>query len=126
MMQGPSLPDILKTMETTLQTIENWCKENRLEISKDKSALMPMFIRNTEELKSHPTIIERGIKTVSQMKYLGVILDCKLYWYPHTQYLENKVLLIRNSLVRCSTATWGISFHNLMTIYKYAILPVIT
>ena len=60
------------------------------------------------------------------MKYLGVTLDCKLDWYPHTQYLENKMLLIRNSLVRCSTATWGMTFHNLMTIYKYDILPVIT
>jgi ribonuclease HI len=60
------------------------------------------------------------------MKYFGVTLDCKLDWYPHTQYLENKVLPVRNSLVRCSTATWGMTFHNLMTFYKYAILPVIT
>jgi hypothetical protein len=64
MMQGPSLPDILKIMQTTLQTIENWCKANRLKISKDKSAPMSMFTRNKEVLKSHPTIIERGIKIV--------------------------------------------------------------
>jgi len=80
-----------------------------------------MFTRNKDVLKIHPTIIERGIKIVSQMKYLGVTLDCKLDWYPHTQYLENKLLRIRNSHVRCSTATWGLTFHNLMTIYKYAI-----
>ena len=126
MMQGPSLSDILKIMQTTLQIIDNWCKENRLKISKENSARIPMFTRNKEVLKSHPTINERGIKIASQMKYLGVTLDFKLDWYPHTQYLENKVLLIRNSLVRCSTATWGITFHNLMTIYKYAIFPVIT
>jgi hypothetical protein len=53
-----------------------------------------MFTRNKEVLNSHPRIIERGIKIASQMKYLGVTLDCKLDWYPHTQYLENKVLLI--------------------------------
>jgi hypothetical protein len=87
---------------------------------------MPMFTRNKEVLKSHPTIIESGIKIVSQMKHMGVTVDCKLDWHPHTQYLENKALLIRNSLVRCSTATWGMTFHNLMTIYKYTILPVIT
>ena len=126
MMQGPSLPDILKKMQTTLQTIDKWCNENRLKISKDKLALMSMFTRNKQVLKSHPTIIKRGIKIVSQMKYLGVTLDCKLDWYPHTQYLENKVLCVRNSLVCCSTATWGMTFHNPMTIYKYAILPLIT
>jgi len=126
MTQGPSLPDILKIMQTTLQTIDNWCKENRLKISKDKLALMPMFTRNKEVLKSHPTISKSGIKIVSQMKYLGVTLDYKMDWYPHTQYLENKVLHIRNSLVRCSTATWGMTFHKLRMIYKYTILPVIT
>jgi hypothetical protein len=60
------------------------------------------------------------------MRYLGVMLECKLDWYPHTQYLENKLLLIRNNLVRCSKATWSMSFHNLMMIYKYATFPAIT
>jgi hypothetical protein len=54
------------------------------------------------------------------MRYFGVMLDCKLDWHPHTQHLENKWMRIRNNLVRCSKATWGMSFHNLMTIYKYA------
>jgi hypothetical protein len=88
MMQGPSLPAILTTLQTTLQTIEDWCKELRLEISKDKSALMPMFTRIREEYKRYPTIVEWGIKTVLKMRYLGVMLNCKLDWYPHTQYLE--------------------------------------
>jgi hypothetical protein len=48
---------------------------------------MPVFTRKKELLKSHSTISERGIKIVSQMKYLGVTLDCKMDWYPHTQYL---------------------------------------
>jgi hypothetical protein len=51
MMQGPSLPAIFTKLQTTLQTIEDWCKEHRLEIPKDKSALMPMFTRNIEEYK---------------------------------------------------------------------------
>jgi hypothetical protein len=64
MTQGPSLHAILTTQQTTLQTIEDWCKEHRLEISKDKSALMPMFTRNREEYKRHPTTVAWGIKIV--------------------------------------------------------------
>jgi hypothetical protein len=45
MMQGPSLLAIFKTLQTTLQTTEDWCKEDKLEISRDKSALMPMLTR---------------------------------------------------------------------------------
>jgi hypothetical protein len=72
MIQGPSLPIIFTTLQTTLQTIEDWCKEHRLQISKDKSALMPMFTRNREEYKRHPTTALWGIKVVSKMRYLGV------------------------------------------------------
>ena len=79
-----------------------------------------------EEIINHPIVRGRKIKIVTQMKYLGVILDSKLDWYPHTLYLENKVLSIRNNLIRCSTANWGLTFHNLLTIYNCAILPVIT
>jgi hypothetical protein len=75
MMQGPSLPAILKTLQTTLRTLEDWCKEHKLEISKDKSALMPMFTRNREEFKRHPTIVAWGIKTNSEMRHLEVMLD---------------------------------------------------
>jgi len=46
MIQGPSTADILNTLDNTLRGIETWCKEHRLEISKEKSALMPMYARN--------------------------------------------------------------------------------
>jgi len=84
MKQGRSLPAIFKTLPTTLQTIGDWCKEHKLEISKDKSALMPMFTRKREEFKRHPTIVAWGIKIVSKMRFLGVMLDCKLDWYSPT------------------------------------------
>jgi hypothetical protein len=47
--QGPSSAAILNTLQNTLQTIEKWCTEHRLEICKEKSALMPMFTRNRDE-----------------------------------------------------------------------------
>jgi hypothetical protein len=125
-LQGPSLPAIVKELQNTLKTVDNWREGNGLVIAKDKTALMPMFTRNKELINNKPIISERKIKIVTQMKYLGVNLDSKLDWYPHTIYLENKVLSIRNNLVRCSTANWGLSFRNLLTIYNCAILPVIT
>jgi hypothetical protein len=87
---------------------------------------MPMFVRKRGIYKSHPAGATRGITVISRMKYLGVMLDYKLDWFPHTLYLENKLLHIRNNLVRYSKATWGISYSNLATVYKHAILPLIT
>ena len=126
MIEGPSTATILNTLQNTLHTIEKWCTEHRLEISKEKSALMPMFTRNRDEYKRHPSTIVWGLNVVSKMKYLGVVLDCKLDCFPHSQHLVLKLLRLRNRLVRCSKATWGMSFHNLTTLYKHVILPVIT
>jgi len=44
-----------------LVKIEDWCKEHRLEISKD---ILLCFTRNREEYKWHPTIVAWGIKIV--------------------------------------------------------------
>ena len=87
-LQGPSLPGIINELQNTLQAVDNWCERNSLVITKDKTALMPMFAKNKEEIINHPIVRERKIKIVTQIKYLGVILDSKLDWYPHTLYLE--------------------------------------
>jgi hypothetical protein len=108
MIQGPSHSAVLTTVVNTHCTTEDWCKKHRLEISKDRLALMPMFIRNRDTYKSDPKISSWGLNVVSKMKYLEIMLDCKLDWFPHTQYLENKLLYISNNLIRCSRATWGI------------------
>ena len=126
MIKGDSHTQVLITLEEELRKSESWCNANKLEMSKDKTSVMPMFARKKDMYKNHPTIIAKELKVVAKMKYLGVMLDSKLDWYPHTQYLENKTLAIRNSLARCSKATWGISYHNLMSIYRHAVLPQIT
>jgi len=106
--------------------LNKMAKKHKLEISKDKTALMPTFKRKRELYKSHPGVTTRVIAVVSKMKYLGVMPDSKLDWFPHALYLENKVRHIRNNLARCSKAVWGISYSNLMIVYKHALLPVIT
>jgi hypothetical protein len=87
--QGPSSAAILNTLQNTLQTIEKLCTEHRLVISKEKSALMPMFTRNREEYKRYSTTVARIINVVSKMRYLGATLDCKLDGSPIPNILNS-------------------------------------
>ena len=57
-LQGPSLPAIIKELQNTLKVVDNWCEGNGLVIAKDKTALMPMFTRNKEEIINHPIVRE--------------------------------------------------------------------
>jgi hypothetical protein len=43
-----------------------------------------MFIRNREKYTCHPVIVAWGINIASKMRYLRIMLDSKLDWYPHT------------------------------------------
>jgi hypothetical protein len=128
MLQGPSHSDVLTKVVDALSIVEVWCKRHKLEISKDNTSLMPMFIRNIDIYINQPKLKLWGLKAVTEIKYLGTMLDCKMDWFPHTQYLENKLLHIWNNLARSSKTSWGLSYSNLVTIrvYKYAILPAIT
>ena len=105
---GPSHEAVITSVEKSLNTIEEWCFRHKLELSKDKTAIMPMFERKREIYNNHPGVNTREIKVVNKMKYLGVMLDSKLHWFPHTLFLENKLLHIRNNLARCSKAKWGL------------------
>ena len=100
MIQGPSHPAVLTTVVNTLRNAEDLCKKHRLKICKDKTALRPMFIRNRDIHKNHPKINSWGLNVVTKMKYLGIMIDGKLDWFPHTQYLENKLLHIRNDAAK--------------------------
>ena len=84
MLQGHSNTDVLSTALTTLRIVEDWCKMHKLEISKDKTSLMPMFIRNSDTYKNRPEIKSWGLKVVTKMKYLGIMLDSKMDWFLHT------------------------------------------
>jgi len=81
---GPSHEAVITSVEESLNTIEEWCSKHKLELSKDKTAIMPMFVRKRETYNSHPVVNTRGIKVVTEMKYLGVMLDSRIDWHPHT------------------------------------------
>jgi hypothetical protein len=123
---GPTHETVITTVEVSLNTIEEWCSKHKLELSKGKTAIMPMFVKKIEIYNSHPGVNTRGINVVTEMKYFGVMLDSRLDWYPHTLFLENKILHNRNNLARCSKVKWGLSYANLTIIYKHAILPTVT
>jgi hypothetical protein len=52
---------------------------------------MPMFIRIREKYKRHHVIAAWGINAVSKIRYLGIMLDSKLDWYPHTHTHTHRI-----------------------------------
>ncbi|XP_042909075.1 uncharacterized protein [Parasteatoda tepidariorum] len=55
------------------------------------------------------------------LKYLGVVLDPRLSWIPHLEYLRTDIITFYDRLKQFSRATWGLSPNILKLIYLQAI-----
>ena len=126
LIKGSSHDQIIQVFDRVFHKIEEWSEENKLDIAKEKSAIMPMFCRKVQLYRSHPIVKNSKLNVVSQLPYLGVILDSKLSWNAHTTHLYNKSHNVLRALIRCSKTTWGLSFNHLVTIYKYCLIPMLT
>ena len=65
---GPIHEAALTSVEESLNTIEEWCFKHKLELSTDKTAIMPMFVRKREIYNRHPGVSTRGLNVVTKMK----------------------------------------------------------
>ena len=60
------------------------------------------------------------------MKYLGIILDHEFRFNEHTTYAAEKCAKLIHSLSKAAKLTWGIRHEAIKTIYKDAILSLLT
>ena len=66
------------------------------------------------------------IEQVTQMKYLGIILDQKFKFQEHIKYAAERCTKLIYNLSRAARLQWGIKQEAIATIYKGAILPLLS
>ena len=78
------------TINHELNNINKWRISNKLSINFSKSNYM-VFTRKKTNLNLNLTMEDNKLIRVNKIKYLGVILDEKLNWKDHINYLTNKI-----------------------------------
>ena len=68
----------------------------------------------------------KTLSQVTQMKYLGITLDHKFRFQDHITYAADRCTKIIHSLTKVAKMTWGIKHAAIDTIYKGAILPLLS
>ena len=71
--------------------VNNWMKINKLAINCNKTYFMT-FAKPNKSFDLNLHMESKSITQVSEIKYLGVILDNKLSWKPHVNFVKNKLL----------------------------------
>ena len=111
---GNSRTELENKAKITLDNLQTWCKQNKLQLSKEKTVYMLL----KGNLQRNPTIRtgDFSIKRVKTTKYLGLLLDEKLNFTEHIKYICNKSLKIMNAIISIGQR----KFHlPLSTIQRY-------
>ena len=86
-----NLAQTISTIEKEFEHILNWLAANKLIINLDKTHLM-LFTNRVRPLEPI-TITVKGhtITEIKETKFLGIMLDNKLTWNAHIDYISKKV-----------------------------------
>jgi len=60
------------------------------------------------------------------MKYLGIYPDSKFNFNAHIDHTVAKLITLINMLARTAKLQWGLGHKALKTIYKGAVVPILT
>ena len=91
LIEGQNYNNIIFTLNTELQKLDVWLQANKLTLNTAKTHYM-VFHRARIKCKTEKIIIRNNeIAAVKSTKFLGVIIDDKLKWKEHLQYIKNKI-----------------------------------
>ena len=89
---GKDMNNLVSNLNSTLLTVSDWLKANKLSINVKKTHYMVWYPRSFTMDRSLPLEFNgQQIEEVSETKFFGVILDNGLTWKSHIRHVRNKV-----------------------------------
>ena len=125
--RGKSVREVENFANLELSKIERWSRKNKIRFNEKKSKVMLVTRRKRREDKKIILYMNFSpIEQVTQMKYLGIILDQKFKFQEHIKYAAERCTKLIYNLSRAARLQWGIKQEAIATIYKGAILPLLS
>ena len=115
---GVNIPDMEDILNSYLEEITAYLKDNSLLISALKSSVT-LFTPDTHEAKTHLKILieDSQLPLVQFLKMLGVQLDTSLSFNNHSSHVAERVS-IRNNIIKALAGTsWGQQKGTLLMTY---------
>ena len=81
---------VSEVIQNALKRLENWCNRTKLSVNPNKT-IVP-FTRLRNRPIKEPFLFGNRIPLLTQVKYLGLILDKGLTWKQHIQHIVTKAL----------------------------------
>ncbi|XP_060803761.1 uncharacterized protein LOC132902505 [Amyelois transitella] len=121
--EGAERKDVEATTSICLDDINSWGERVKLKFGSDKTHAIS-FTPQTKQ--ANLKMANSTISLTDQIKILGVIIDSKLNFIQHVNYILNKATKILKNICKFVRPTWGVHPENVECIYRQVIVPIIT
>ena len=123
---GTRMAMVERKLQLTIDKIIHWADTNGFKFSTSKTVVVH-FCR-IRGVHPDPDMYIKGqrIPCVEEVKFLGLIFDCRLTWVPHLKTLKAKCLESLNILKVLSHTSWGADRKTLLRLYKALIFSKIS
>ena len=92
LLNGNNYSNLIKLLNSELEKLSIWLKSNKLTLNVQKTYYM-VFHRSRIKTDTHAVITMDNVclQRTDSFKYLGVIINHKLNWIQHIDYVKNKI-----------------------------------
>ena len=98
---GTSERTLNSDINADLKSYLNWLYSNKLKINIDKTKYIVFKQKNKDVFNMDLKIKDTLLQQVSEIKYLGLIVDEKLGWYEHINHIKEKIVPMIPVLFKC-------------------------
>ena len=112
-------------LQKILDMLQIWCDETGFSFSAKKSKILICHRKKRKDPQIQLYLNDQKLECVTEFKYLGLILDSKLTWKPHINYLKNEIFSRVNLLKIIASSKFKTNANILLNIHQAIILAKI-
>jgi hypothetical protein len=110
-----------------MSKIDEWSRRNKIKFNDKKSKVMLVTRRKRREYKNITIYLHfQLLEQVTQIKYLEIFRNYKFKFQEHVTYVAERCTKIIRNLSRATKLSWRLKNVAIATMYKGAILPLLT
>ena len=114
--------NVILTLNTELNKLDVWLQANKLTLNTDKTHYMFFHRARIKSKTGKISIRNNAIDEVKSTKFLGVIIDDKLNWTEHIQYIKNEISKSIGILIKIRPYLDKVTLRNLYFTFVYPYL----
>jgi len=117
--RGVSIKSVKNYANVQMSKINEWSRRNKIKFNDKNSKAVLLTRRKRREDKNITFYFQfKPLEQVTQMKYLGIILDQKFKFQEYISYAAEKCAKLIHNMSRSARITWGLKNEAVATMYK--------